>query len=78
MEGIAYFILAGTHIGYLPVHYARRWEDEGRLQQLRPDVFNYRLNMNLASRSDMDGDKRVAAVRRAIIEAHPNPPVADR
>ncbi|WP_172330702.1 LysR family transcriptional regulator [Mangrovicoccus sp. HB161399] len=71
MEGIAYFILAGTHIGYLPTHYAQRWEDSGQVRQIRPEEFNYSLDMTVALRSDMETDKRVSAVRDAILAAHP-------
>jgi LysR family transcriptional regulator, transcriptional activator for bauABCD operon len=35
-EGILFLILAGTHIGFLPAHYARGWEARGLIRPIRP------------------------------------------
>ncbi|MEC9484043.1 MAG: LysR family transcriptional regulator [Halomonas sp.] len=40
-EGVAFLILSGRYIGYLPTHYARRWVDEGRMRALNPDICRY-------------------------------------
>lgn len=70
MEGTAHFVLADTHVGYLPQHYARRWVDAGRLRPIRPEAYGYELTMHLATRDDVSSDRRVEAVRDAILEAH--------
>lgn len=70
MEGIAHFVLAGTHIGYLPRHVAAPWVEAGRLRPLLPDDFFYDLQMSLATREDTGQERRIQAVRQAILDAH--------
>ncbi|MGM3191323.1 LysR family transcriptional regulator [Dickeya dadantii subsp. dieffenbachiae] len=36
-EGCMLLILAGTHVGFLPDHYASRWVQEGKLTAIAPD-----------------------------------------
>lgn len=40
-EGIAFLILSGRYIGYLPTHYAERWVREGRMRALKPETWHY-------------------------------------
>lgn len=40
-EGIAFLILSGRYLGYLPTHYAERWVFDGRMRALNPDKCNY-------------------------------------
>jgi len=40
-EGIAFLILTGEYIGYLPTHYAERWIGEGRMRALNPEQCRY-------------------------------------
>ncbi|WP_043530113.1 LysR family transcriptional regulator [Litchfieldella xinjiangensis] len=40
-EGIAFLILSGRYIGYLPTHYAQRWVRDGRMKALNPGKFRY-------------------------------------
>jgi DNA-binding transcriptional LysR family regulator len=40
-EGIAFLILSGEYIGFLPQHYAQRWVDEQRMRELLPAHFCY-------------------------------------
>lgn len=35
-EGIAFLILTGRYLGFLPTHYAERWVKEGRMQAIAP------------------------------------------
>lgn len=35
-EGMAFLILTGCYIGYLPEHYAQQWVEAGRLRALKP------------------------------------------
>ena len=41
MEGVALMILAGTHLGYLPEHYAKTWEEKGEMRVLNPQTLSY-------------------------------------
>ncbi len=34
VEAQAYLILSGAYIGFLPVHYARRWEESGEIRRI--------------------------------------------
>jgi len=40
-EGIAFLILTGHYIGYLPTHFAKRWVAEGKLRALLPEQLNF-------------------------------------
>ncbi|MFT5720963.1 MAG: DNA-binding transcriptional LysR family regulator [Motiliproteus sp.] len=40
-EGIAFLVLTGQYIGYLPVHFAERWVREGSLRALQPKQLRY-------------------------------------
>ena len=70
MEAVACFILAGTHVGYLPEHLAARWVDAGRMRAIRPQDLFYELQMSLAARKDAMRDPRTRAVWQAMLEAH--------
>ncbi|MDB6177298.1 LysR family transcriptional regulator [Paracoccus sp. Z330] len=70
MEGIAHFILAGTHIGYLPDHMAAPWVARDLMRPIHPETYFYELPMNLATRQETSGERRVQAVRDAICAAH--------
>ncbi len=41
MEGVALMILAGTHLGYLPQHYAKTWTDRGEMRILNAKTLSY-------------------------------------
>lgn len=40
-EGIAFLILSGRYIGYLPDHFAANWVRDGKMQALLPSHFHY-------------------------------------
>ena len=40
-EGVAFLILTGRYIGYLPTHFAERWLLQGTLRALLPRQFHY-------------------------------------
>ena len=37
-EGVLFLVLAGTHLGFLPTHYAGAWETRGMIRPIRPEV----------------------------------------
>ena len=43
-EGIAFLVLTGCFIGFLPEHFARRWVDGGRLRPLCVADIGYRID----------------------------------
>jgi len=44
-EGMAFLILTGRYIGYLPDHYASAWVQQGRLRALKPATRFYDLSL---------------------------------
>ncbi len=46
-EGIAFLILTGEYIGFLPRHYAEFWVQKGMMRALRPEEFHFCSEINL-------------------------------
>lgn len=49
-EGIAFLILSGRYLGYLPTHYAERWVREGRMRALEPSRWHYLTHYSAITR----------------------------
>lgn len=49
-EGIAFLILTGSFIGFLPDHYAASWVAQGMLRPLRPRRFHYDIPLSVVTR----------------------------
>jgi len=49
-EGIAFLILSGSYIGYLPTHYAKQWEDTNLLKTIQPSKYFYHTDVVTAKR----------------------------
>ncbi len=49
-EGVAFLILTGRYIGYLPTHYAELWVSQGRMRALRADDYRYRTEFRIVTR----------------------------
>ncbi|MNE81697.1 LysR substrate binding domain protein [compost metagenome] len=49
-EGLAFLILTGSFIGYLPDHYAADWVGQGRMRALQPERFHYDIPLTVATR----------------------------
>ena len=49
-EGIAFLILSGEYVGFLPDHYAERWVRDGRMRALLPDTFSYQTRFSAITR----------------------------
>ncbi|QEL54508.1 LysR family transcriptional regulator [Chromobacterium paludis] len=49
-EGIAFLILSGRYIGYLPDHFAAGWVAQGMMRPLLPDICHYDAPLALAVR----------------------------
>ena len=50
IEGLAFLILSGWHLGYLPVSYAERWVRSGRMRPVLPETFRFDTKMELVTR----------------------------
>jgi LysR family transcriptional regulator, transcriptional activator for bauABCD operon len=73
MEAEAVLILSGAFLGYLPVHFAAAHVAAGRMRALAPARFAYGAPFQVAWRPDRVGLPRVAALLRAILDAHGRP-----
>lgn len=51
-EGIAFMILTGQYIGYLPIHLAERWILQGSLRALLPKQLRYATEYSAITRKD--------------------------
>lgn len=55
-EGVAFLILSGDYIGYLPSHYAQRWVDCGRMRPLCQERYRYATQYQVITRPDEDAN----------------------
>jgi DNA-binding transcriptional LysR family regulator len=61
VEGTLAFILSGKHVGYLPSHFARSWEDKGLLRVVRREGMSFDVAFHLARhRALVPGDAQKA------------------
>ena len=51
-EGIAFLILTGEYIGFLPEHAAARWVEKGEMVALNPQLRQFTIPLSLAMRKD--------------------------
>lgn len=49
-EGIAFLILTGRYIGFLPDHYAAAWVERGMMKPLLPAQYWYDISLNVVTR----------------------------
>lgn len=49
-EGMAFLLLTGRYIGYLPDHYASAWVQQGRLRALKADSRSYEVSLAAVTR----------------------------
>jgi len=49
-EGIAFLILTGEYIGFLPDHFAAGWVDRGMMAPLVPDEMQFDVTLGVATR----------------------------
>jgi DNA-binding transcriptional LysR family regulator len=63
-EGVAYLLLTGRFVGFLPVHYAKQWVDRGVLKALMPDVMQYETGYSVIT----NNSARPNTVRDKFVE----------
>lgn len=49
-EGIAFLILTGKFVGYLPEHYANLWLEKNMMRALAPDTLSFSTTIAVATR----------------------------
>jgi len=55
-EGIAFLILTGRFIGFLPDHYAAHWQEKGLMRALAPQQLHFTHTIALATRKGRQPD----------------------
>ncbi|MCB1842774.1 MAG: LysR family transcriptional regulator [Halioglobus sp.] len=50
IEGVAYLILTGQYVGFLPTHYADYWVQQGLMRALQPDALQRSSVLSVAYR----------------------------
>ncbi|MBR9865741.1 MAG: LysR family transcriptional regulator [Oceanospirillales bacterium] len=63
-EGIAFLILSGSYIGFLPTHYAKQWIREGRIKAIQPEKRSFTTHYTAITRKGA----RNNLIRDAFIE----------
>ncbi len=49
-EGVAFLLLTGCYVGFLPVHYARQWVERGAMRALLPDSHRHSLEFHAVTK----------------------------
>ncbi|MEB5974211.1 LysR family transcriptional regulator [Pantoea dispersa] len=62
-EGIAFLILTGRYIGFLPEHYAAQWVEKNQMRALAPTQFHYLSKIALVTRQ---GPRHNAILQRFL------------
>ncbi|SLN71677.1 HTH-type transcriptional regulator CynR [Falsiruegeria litorea R37] len=55
LEAAAIMLLAGGHIGFLPNHYAKMWEERGKLFPILRDEYTYTSEFFIVTRKNLRG-----------------------
>ncbi len=72
-EGIAFLLLTGHYIGYLPDHYAAQWVASGRMRALDPTRYHYDLVLSAVTRKG----RRPHLVLESFLEALAGTPISN-
>ncbi len=49
-EGVAFLILTGRYVGFLPDHYAKRWVNEGKMRAILPQTMSYQTHFSIITK----------------------------
>ncbi|GGK00090.1 LysR family transcriptional regulator [Pseudomonas matsuisoli] len=69
-EGMAFLILTGRYVGYLPDHYARQWVQQGRLRALKVATRFYDLSLATVTRRDRHAHLVLECFLEALAQTH--------
>ncbi|WP_337153277.1 LysR family transcriptional regulator [Pseudomonas protegens] len=65
MEAVVHGVLAGTHLGYLPSHYAQPWVAAGQMRVLHPETLRYEVQHSMITHA---GHARGEALKAFIAD----------
>ena len=70
MEAVAHGVLAGTHLGYLPAHYARPWLASGQMRALQPATLRYEVQHSMITHVGHPQSEAVRAFIDDLLAEH--------
>jgi DNA-binding transcriptional LysR family regulator len=70
MEAVAHGVLAGTHLGYLPAHYARPWLQSGKMRALHPQTLRYDVQHSMITHVGHPQSEAVRAFIADLLAEH--------
>lgn len=70
MEAVAHGVLAGTHLGYLPAHYAAPWIANGLMRALHPDTLHYAVQHSMITHVGHPQSEAVRAFIDDLLAEH--------
>jgi LysR family transcriptional regulator, transcriptional activator for bauABCD operon len=70
IEGVAYLVLSGAYVGYLPTHYAEFWVAQRRLRQILPEQTRRSIKMSLVKRRSVRMSRLMKTFLDELLPAH--------
>ncbi|MGM0743521.1 MAG: substrate-binding domain-containing protein [Pseudomonadota bacterium] len=70
MEGIAYFILSGKYVGFLPESYVNYWVERHEMRLIRPDLFSFDIEICLSRHEGLRQTLAASHVYETILNVH--------
>ncbi|MEP9315839.1 LysR family transcriptional regulator [Pseudomonas sp. LABIM340] len=70
MEAVAHSVLAGTHLGYLPTHYANIWVERGRMKPLLPEKLCYEVTHSMITYAGRPRSEAARAFIEDLLSVH--------
>ncbi|MDH0304728.1 MULTISPECIES: LysR family transcriptional regulator [unclassified Pseudomonas] len=70
MEAVAHTVLAGTHLGYLPIHYASIWVERGRMRPLLPERLSYDVAHSMITYTGRPRSEAARAFIEDLLRVH--------
>lgn len=65
-EGLAYLIMSGRYLGFLPTRYAATWVAQRELQVVLPEYFRHEISMSLVVHRGNTSDRMTTAFLKAF------------
>ena len=69
-ESIATLILSGQFLGFLPIHYARSFVQDGQMHAIRPDLFHYACDFFAIVRHAPQPSRAARLFQTCLSQAH--------
>jgi DNA-binding transcriptional LysR family regulator len=70
MEAVVHGVLAGTHLGYLPAHYARPWLESGQMRAIHPETLRYEVQHSMITHVGHPQSEAVRAFIDDLLAEH--------